>query len=72
MDVAAPSAGEFLEVLGQEPPEDLMPGETSPQWRQAVITAWRSGLITASRTVELLHEAITESDLPDREEPDQP
>lgn len=68
----APQRGEFLEVLGQEPSEDLMPGETSPQWRQAVIAAWRSSVITASRAVELLHEAITESDLPDREDSDQP
>jgi len=51
---------------------DLVPGETSPQWRQAVIAAWRSGVITASRAVELLHEAISESDLSDRESSDQP
>jgi transcriptional regulator with XRE-family HTH domain/Zn-dependent peptidase ImmA (M78 family) len=68
----APQRGEFLEVLGQEPLEDLTPGETSPQWRQAVIAAWRSGIVTASRVVELLHQVITESELPDREEPDLP
>lgn len=68
----APQRGEFLEVLGREPPEDLMPGETSPQWRQAAFAAWRSGAITASRAVELLHGAIMESELPDREEPDLP
>jgi hypothetical protein len=66
----APQRGEFLEVLGQEPLEDLTPGETSPQWRRAVLAAWRSGMITASRVVELLHEAITESDLPDQEDSD--
>jgi Zn-dependent peptidase ImmA (M78 family)/transcriptional regulator with XRE-family HTH domain len=65
-----PQRGEFLEVLGQEPTEDLMPGGTSSSWRRAVISAWRSGAITASRTVELLHGAITASELPDREEPD--
>jgi transcriptional regulator with XRE-family HTH domain len=68
----APQRGEFLDVLGQEPPEDLMPGATSSPWRQAVFAAWRSGAVTASRTVELLHAAITESELPDREESDLP
>lgn len=62
-----PQRGEFFEVLGQAPDEDLALGETSPQWRQAALTAWRRGVITASRAVELLHGAITESELPDRE-----
>lgn len=64
--------GEFLEVLGYEPREDLLPGETSPQWTQAVMAAWRSGAITASRAVELVHGTVQESELPDREESDTP
>lgn len=67
-----PQRGELLEVLGREPVEDLVVGETSPGWRQAVIAAWRAGAVTASRVVELLHGAVTESELPDRDEPDLP
>lgn len=65
-----PHRGEFLEVLGHEPAEDLPVGDTSALWRQAALGAWRSGEITAARAVELLHGAVTEEDLPERDEAD--
>lgn len=65
-----PGKGDFLEVLGQEPLPDLMPRQTSPQWVQASMAAWRSGTVTAARALELLHQTIAAADLPDREEPD--
>jgi transcriptional regulator with XRE-family HTH domain len=63
-----PQRGEFLDVLGFEPPQDLTNGQTSPEWRRAVLRAWQAGAIVASRAVELLHDVIAESDLPEREE----
>lgn len=50
-----PQRGEFFELLGREPIEDLLIGETSGTWRQAVVQAWRAETITASRAAELLH-----------------
>ena len=66
-----PQRGELLEVLGREPPEDLTAGETSGIWRQAVLAAWHDGAVVASRAVELLHGVIAETDLPEREVPEQ-
>lgn len=66
-----PHHGEFLEVVGRVPAPDLTSGETSAVWRQAVLAAWRAGAIVASRAVELLHDVITEAELPEREEPEQ-
>jgi Zn-dependent peptidase ImmA (M78 family) len=66
----APHRGEFLETLGHEPAHDLLPGETSSAWRKATLRAWRSGSITAARAIELLHGAIAEADLPERDEAD--
>ncbi|MDQ1294777.1 MAG: hypothetical protein QG608_2662 [Actinomycetota bacterium] len=65
-----PRRGEFLEVVGTVPEEDLPAGQTSGIWRRSVITAWRTGTITAARAVELVHGAITENDLPDRHLPE--
>jgi transcriptional regulator with XRE-family HTH domain len=62
---ARPTRGELIEVAGSVPREDLRPGETAGVWSQAAIAAWRSGTITDSRVVELVHGAITETDLPE-------
>jgi transcriptional regulator with XRE-family HTH domain len=65
---AAPGRGEFIELMGHEPVEDLVVGETSGTWRQAVFRAWRAADITASRAAELLHGLLDEEDLPNRDE----
>jgi Zn-dependent peptidase ImmA (M78 family)/transcriptional regulator with XRE-family HTH domain len=70
LKATTPTRGEIIEVAGRVPTEDLLTGETAAPWRQAVITAWRGGAITAARAVELVHEAVTEADLPDREASD--
>jgi transcriptional regulator with XRE-family HTH domain/Zn-dependent peptidase ImmA (M78 family) len=64
-----PTRGDFQEVLGTEPAPDLLPGESGPAWRSAVLAAWRSGTITAARTVELLHGQLTAEELPTRQLP---
>ena len=60
-----PVRGDFLRVLGHEPPEDLVVGTTGSGWRRAVLECQRDGLITAARAVELLHGALREEDFPD-------
>lgn len=62
-----PVRGDFLAVLGYEPVQDLVVGETGPAWRRAVLAAWQQAIITADRAVELLRGAITPDDLPSRE-----
>lgn len=62
----APQRGDFLAICGVEPTEDLVSGQTSPMWRRAVLAAYRDGVVTPERTVELLHGALDEADLPDR------
>lgn len=64
-----PQLGDFLRVLGAGPAEDLAINETGPRWRQAVIRAYTDARITDSRAVEMLHGALTESDLPALPEP---
>ena len=63
----SPLRGDFLDVVGYEPPEDLAIGATGPLWRQAVLAAWRDFKISAERAVELLAEAIPAAQLPERE-----
>ena len=65
-----PRRGEFLEVVGTVPEEDLPAGQTSGSWRQAAIAAWKAGAITSARAVELVYGAISETDLPDRTAPE--
>lgn len=64
-----PTRGDFQEVLGVEPGSDLQLGDTGPAWRGAVLAAWRSGVITAPRTVELLHGQLAADELPRRQLP---
>ena len=72
MRARSPQRGDFLEVLGHQPADDLPVGTTSELWRRAAFRAWRSGVITSSRTVELLHGVIGADDLPEREDVDLP
>jgi len=62
-----PMRGDFLAVVGQEPQPDLELGARGPEWRRAVLSAHRNGLITAARVVELLGGGLTIDDVPDRE-----
>jgi transcriptional regulator with XRE-family HTH domain/Zn-dependent peptidase ImmA (M78 family) len=68
----SPLRGDFLDVVGSEPPEDLVVGTTGPLWRHAVLAAWRDFKVSAERAVELLAEAIPASQLPEREAVDVP
>lgn len=61
-----PVRGDFLAAHGSEPAPDLEIGTTGTLWRQAALSAWSEGAITAPRTVELLYGALTESELPSR------
>jgi Zn-dependent peptidase ImmA (M78 family)/transcriptional regulator with XRE-family HTH domain len=62
-----PMRGDFLAVMGHEPQPDLELGEHGPQWKRAVLSAHREGLITAARVVELLRGGLTIEDIPDRD-----
>jgi Zn-dependent peptidase ImmA (M78 family)/transcriptional regulator with XRE-family HTH domain len=59
-----PVKGDFLAVLGSEPMEDLQVRTTGSRWRQAAVEAYRRGVITAARAVELLHGALEQDELP--------
>lgn len=61
-----PARGDLLAVTGTEPVPDLEPGATGSAWRRAVLAAWRAGVVTAARTVELLYGALAEDELPER------
>lgn len=63
----SPVRGDFLAVLGQEPEPDLPVGDHGPQWKQAVLRAHRTGLVTGDRAVELLGNRIGVEDLPEVE-----
>jgi Zn-dependent peptidase ImmA (M78 family) len=62
-----PVRGDFLAICGAEPEPDLAVGATGAHWRQAVLAAWTTGAITASRTVELLYGTLQEDELPQQE-----
>lgn len=55
--------GEMLE-LGERWVPELEPPSVPPGYAKAVVDAYRSRRLTQARTVELLHDTITESELP--------
>jgi transcriptional regulator with XRE-family HTH domain/Zn-dependent peptidase ImmA (M78 family) len=59
-----PTKAEFLEALGWAPQPDLESIRVAPAVASSVIRAWRRGLITRRRAVELMHGQIQDSDLP--------
>ncbi|WP_420311905.1 helix-turn-helix domain-containing protein [Streptomyces sp. YS-B37] len=61
-----PVRGDFLAIRGAEPVPDLEEGATGAAWRQAVMTAWKVGAVSAARTVELLYGALRETELPEQ------
>lgn len=65
-----PTRGDFLAITGDTPQPDLDTGATASQWKRAVLTAYERAAISAARTVELLHGAVTAAEeLPTRTEP---
>jgi transcriptional regulator with XRE-family HTH domain len=66
----APTRAEFMEALGWVPQPDLNSIRVPRGYAHAVIEAWRGGLVTRTRAVELMHGQIGEADLPDRDEAD--
>lgn len=67
-----PTRAELLDAAGweREPPEDLARGEVPPGYARSVFEAFRAGEFTPTRAVELLHDWIAESDLPEQDLPE--
>jgi len=65
-----PTHVEFLEALGWAPQPDLATVRVPRSFARAVMAAWRGDLITRTRALALLHGAITDADLPDRDDLD--
>jgi len=59
-----PTRAEFMEALGWTPLPDLDSVRVPPSVADAVMRAWREGLITRSRALELMHGQLQEADLP--------
>lgn len=64
LQARTPQRGDFVALLGTAPVEDLSVGSTGARWRQAVLRAYRDGMITKPRAVEMLHGALAEDELP--------
>ena len=67
---SSPTRAEFLEAIGWTPQPDLESVRVPPGYAHGVMEAWRKGLVTSARAVELMHGQISSSDLPSRDEPD--
>jgi Zn-dependent peptidase ImmA (M78 family) len=63
-----PTRAEFMEAIGWEPLPDLQSVVVPPIYADGVMSAWRSGLITSARAVELMRDQITVDDLPFRDD----
>jgi transcriptional regulator with XRE-family HTH domain/Zn-dependent peptidase ImmA (M78 family) len=61
---STPTRSEFMEAVGWAPQADLEAIRVPPRYAHAVMEAWRRGLLTATRAVELMHGQITAADLP--------
>ncbi|MBO3746529.1 ImmA/IrrE family metallo-endopeptidase [Streptosporangiaceae bacterium NEAU-GS5] len=60
-----PTRAEFMDTLGWTPQPDLASITVPPRFAHAVIQAYRKGLITDARAIELMHGQLTDkSDLP--------
>lgn len=58
-----PATGDYLEV-GARFTEELRPIALSPAFAQAAVRAYRRGVISSDRAVELLRQTVTSEDLP--------
>jgi transcriptional regulator with XRE-family HTH domain/Zn-dependent peptidase ImmA (M78 family) len=61
---ATPTRAELLEAAGWVPQPDLEETRVPSAYADAVMAAWRRGLVTSARAIELMHGQIEESDLP--------
>lgn len=61
---STPTRSEFMEAVGWAPQPDLETIRVPPHYAHAVMEAWRTGALTATRAVELMHGQITAADLP--------
>ena len=61
---SSPTRSEFMEAVGWAPQPDLEAIRVPPHYAHAVMEAWRKGVLTATRAVELMHGQITAADLP--------
>jgi transcriptional regulator with XRE-family HTH domain len=61
---STPTRSEFMEALGWAPQPDLEAIRVPPRYAHAVMEAWRSGALTATRVVELMHGQVSAADLP--------
>ncbi|MFY1695975.1 MULTISPECIES: hypothetical protein [unclassified Solwaraspora] len=64
LQVQRPTAGDYLEVRGVRFVQELQPSALAPAYTQAAMRAYRRGVISADRVVELLHRTVTLDDLP--------
>lgn len=67
---ATPTRAELMDAIGWTPQPDLETIRVPPGYSKAVMEAWRQGLVTRTRAVELLHGQIDAADLPARDETD--
>ncbi len=67
---STPTRSEFMEAVGWAPQPDLEAIRVPPRYAHAVMEAWRRGLLTATRAVELMHGQISAADLPPAAEAD--
>ncbi|MEU7830992.1 XRE family transcriptional regulator [Nonomuraea sp. NPDC049129] len=63
LKVRRPTSGDYLEV-GARFDEELQPVALAPAYSQAAVRAYRRGVITADRTIELLRRTVAAEDLP--------
>lgn len=64
---ATPTRAELMDAVGWVPQPDLDAVRVPPGYSHAVMEAWRRGLVTGPRAVELLHGQIGPDDLPPRD-----
>ncbi|MFY1695969.1 helix-turn-helix domain-containing protein [Solwaraspora sp. WMMA2101] len=64
LQVQRPTVGDYIEVRGARFAQELRSPALAPAYAQAAMRAYRRGVISADRVVELLHGTVTLDDLP--------
>ncbi|MFJ6528065.1 helix-turn-helix domain-containing protein [Streptomyces longwoodensis] len=59
-----PTRAEFMQALGWTPEPDLLSVRVAPKYADAVISAFRLGVISRARAAEMMHGQIRLEDLP--------
>lgn len=65
-----PTRAEFMDAVGWAPLPDLESVRVPPSYARGVMDAWRKGLVTSARAIELMHGQISSEDLPERDNGD--